>query len=124
MAFSLDKLNINSLSPQQTSGNAKTVGQDSVGGWSRVPVHDHSATADTANLFEMLVNTQNLNSVTQQPMSARGYCAHPSIRDRWALRCMSRCPDQVFSMKRDPQCLSPQASLVLVYRTTAVGMKG
>ncbi|GFV94566.1 hypothetical protein TNCV_3826331 [Trichonephila clavipes] len=36
--------------------------------------------------------------------------AHPSIRDRWALRCMSRGPDQVVSLKRDPQYLSPQAS--------------
>ncbi|GFX04308.1 uncharacterized protein TNCV_3974561 [Trichonephila clavipes] len=56
------------------------------------------------------------NSVTQQPM--RAYCAHPSIRDHWALRYMSRCPDQVASLKRDPQCLSPQASLVLIYRPT------
>ncbi|GFY33328.1 hypothetical protein TNCV_1897801 [Trichonephila clavipes] len=57
-------------------------------------------------------------------MRARAYCAHPSIRDRWALRCMSRFPDQVVSLKRDPQCLSPQASLILVYRPTSVGMKG
>ncbi|GFT54380.1 hypothetical protein TNCV_2727171 [Trichonephila clavipes] len=31
-------------------------------------------------------------------MRARAYCAHPSIRDHWALRCMSRCPDQVVSL--------------------------
>ncbi|GFW12324.1 hypothetical protein TNCV_815791 [Trichonephila clavipes] len=37
---------------------------------------------------------------------------------------MSRCPDQVVSLKRDTECLSPQASLVLIYRSTAVGMKG
>ncbi|GFW08748.1 hypothetical protein TNCV_4299211 [Trichonephila clavipes] len=43
-------------------------------------------------------------------MRARTYCAQPSIRDHWALRCMSRCPDQVVSLKRDPQCLSPQAT--------------
>ncbi|GFS79289.1 hypothetical protein TNCV_4409451 [Trichonephila clavipes] len=42
-------------------------------------------------------------------MKARAYCAHPSIRDHWGLRCMSRCPDQVVSLKRDHQCLSPQA---------------
>ncbi|GFV78580.1 hypothetical protein TNCV_1888861 [Trichonephila clavipes] len=30
------------------------------------------------------------NSVAQQPMRARTYCAHRSIRDHWALRCMSR----------------------------------
>ncbi|GFW71728.1 uncharacterized protein TNCV_219421 [Trichonephila clavipes] len=64
----------------------------------------------------------NSNSVVQQPM--RAYCAHPSIHDHWVLRCMSRCPDQVVSLTRDPQCLSPQASLVLIYRPTAVGMKG
>ncbi|GFV77461.1 uncharacterized protein TNCV_1069901 [Trichonephila clavipes] len=57
-------------------------------------------------------------------MRARAYCAHPSIRDIWALRYMSRCLDQVVSLKRDPQCLSPQESLVLIYRPTAVGMKG
>ncbi|GFX28513.1 uncharacterized protein TNCV_1153221 [Trichonephila clavipes] len=49
-------------------------------------------------------------------------CAHPSIRDHWALRFMSRCPDQAVSLKRDPQCLSPQASLVLTYRRIAVGI--
>ncbi|GFY12961.1 hypothetical protein TNCV_665271 [Trichonephila clavipes] len=27
-------------------------------------------------------------------MKAKAYCAHPSIRDDWALSCMSRCPDQ------------------------------
>ncbi|GFT17527.1 hypothetical protein TNCV_4807671 [Trichonephila clavipes] len=36
---------------------------------------------------------------------------------------MSRCPDQVASLKRDPQCLSPQASLVLLYQPTEE-MKG
>ncbi|GFT29630.1 uncharacterized protein TNCV_4890721 [Trichonephila clavipes] len=58
--------------------------------------------------------------MAQQPMRARAYCAHPSIRDHWVLRCMSRCDDQVVSLKRDPQSLSPQASLVLIYRPTAV----
>ncbi|GFT79423.1 hypothetical protein TNCV_604341 [Trichonephila clavipes] len=57
-------------------------------------------------------------------MRANAYCAHHSIRDRWALWCISRCLDQVVSLKQDPQCLSPQASLVLIYRPTAVGMKG
>ncbi|GFW92583.1 hypothetical protein TNCV_519001 [Trichonephila clavipes] len=37
---------------------------------------------------------------------------------------MSRCPDQVVSQKRYPQCSSPQASLVLIHRPTAGGMKG
>ncbi|GFW98995.1 hypothetical protein TNCV_1782141 [Trichonephila clavipes] len=36
-------------------------------------------------------------------MRTRAYCAHPSVHDRWALRCMSRCPDQVLSLKRDIQ---------------------
>ncbi|GFX20509.1 piggyBac transposable element-derived protein 4 [Trichonephila clavipes] len=44
-------------------------------------------------------------------MRARADCNPPSIRDHWALRCMSRCLDQVVSLKRDPQCLSPQARL-------------
>ncbi|GFS64320.1 uncharacterized protein TNCV_3955231 [Trichonephila clavipes] len=65
------------------------------------------------------------NSVVQQPMRARAYCAHPSMwDDHWVLRCMSRCPEQVVSLKRDHQCLSPKSSLVLIYRPTAVGMKG
>ncbi|PRD27301.1 UNVERIFIED_CONTAM: hypothetical protein NCL1_35732 [Trichonephila clavipes] len=38
----------------------------------------------------------------------RAYCAHPSIRDHWALRCMNRSLDKVVSLKRDFQCLSPQ----------------
>ncbi|GFX74757.1 uncharacterized protein TNCV_3121861 [Trichonephila clavipes] len=32
---------------------------------------------------------------------------------------MSRCPDLAVGLKRDPQCLSPQASLVLIYHPTA-----
>ncbi|GFU90663.1 hypothetical protein TNCV_1942481 [Trichonephila clavipes] len=48
------------------------------------------------------------NSEAQHPMRARAYCAHPSISHHWALRCMSRCPDQTVSMKRDPYWLSPQ----------------
>ncbi|GFW08137.1 hypothetical protein TNCV_2979041 [Trichonephila clavipes] len=43
-------------------------------------------------------------------MRARAYYAHTSIRDHWVLRRMSRYPDQVVSLKRDPQCLSPQSS--------------
>ncbi|GFT07661.1 putative endonuclease-reverse transcriptase [Trichonephila clavipes] len=31
-------------------------------------------------------------------MRARAYCAHPSIRDHWELRYMSRSPDQVVSL--------------------------
>ncbi|GFW97090.1 cAMP-specific 3',5'-cyclic phosphodiesterase 7B [Trichonephila clavipes] len=56
-------------------------------------------------------------------MRTRAYCAHSSIRDHWALRCMSRCPDQVIHLKLDPQCLSPKANLELIYRSTAVGTK-
>ncbi|GFX25945.1 hypothetical protein TNCV_2303271 [Trichonephila clavipes] len=52
-------------------------------------------------------------------MRARALCAHPSIPDHWALRCMNRCPDPVVSLKRDPQCLSPQESSVLIDRPTA-----
>ncbi|GFW12348.1 hypothetical protein TNCV_816031 [Trichonephila clavipes] len=34
-------------------------------------------------------------------MRARTYCGHSSIRDHWVLRCISRYPDQVISLKRD-----------------------
>ncbi|PRD23258.1 UNVERIFIED_CONTAM: hypothetical protein NCL1_46871 [Trichonephila clavipes] len=64
------------------------------------------------------------NSAAQQPMRASAYRAHPSIRNHWALRCMSRYSALVVSLKRDTQRLSPQASWVLIYRPTAVGMKG
>ncbi|GFX81878.1 hypothetical protein TNCV_2570781 [Trichonephila clavipes] len=46
----------------------------------------------------------NSSSVPQQPMTARAYCAYLSVRDHWVLRFMSRCPDQVVSLKRDPEC--------------------
>ncbi|GFW34505.1 hypothetical protein TNCV_501231 [Trichonephila clavipes] len=70
-----------------------------------------------------LVEVHN-RMLAQQLMRAIAYCAHPSIRDYLALRYTSRCLDHVVSLKRDPQCLSPQESLVLIYRSTAVGMKG
>ncbi|GFW81104.1 hypothetical protein TNCV_4804721 [Trichonephila clavipes] len=56
-------------------------------------------------------------------MRGRAYCAHPRKRDRCALRRMSRCPDKVASLKQDAQCLSLPASLVLIYRPTAIGIK-
>ncbi|GFT85186.1 hypothetical protein TNCV_496441 [Trichonephila clavipes] len=56
-------------------------------------------------------------------MRARNYYAHPNIRDHWALRCINRCPDLVVCLKRDLQCLRPQASLVLIYRPNVAGMK-
>ncbi|GFT22132.1 hypothetical protein TNCV_3271791 [Trichonephila clavipes] len=64
------------------------------------------------------------NSVAQQSMRARNYNAHSNIRDHWALRCMNRCPDLVVCLKRDLQCLRPEASLVLMYRPNVAGMKG
>ncbi|GFU97469.1 hypothetical protein TNCV_1913241 [Trichonephila clavipes] len=60
----------------------------------------------------------NSNSLVQQPMRAKAYCAHLNIRDHWALRRMSKSPDQVVSLKQNPQCLMPQESLVLIYRPT------
>ncbi|GFU73222.1 hypothetical protein TNCV_493471 [Trichonephila clavipes] len=57
-------------------------------------------------------------------MRARNFYAHPNIHDHWALRCINRCPDLVVSLKRDLQCLRPQASLVLIYRPNEEGMKG
>ncbi|GFW36123.1 hypothetical protein TNCV_4929861 [Trichonephila clavipes] len=56
---------------------------------------------------EMFYFSPEWSCLAQQPMRARAYCAHPSIRGHWALRSISRCPDQVVSL-----CLSPQASLV------------
>ncbi|GFX11523.1 hypothetical protein TNCV_5140991 [Trichonephila clavipes] len=55
---------------------------------------------------------------------ARNYCAHHNTRDHWTLRCMNRCPDLVVCLKRDLQCLRPEASLVLIYRPNVAGMKG
>ncbi|GFW14670.1 hypothetical protein TNCV_1561331 [Trichonephila clavipes] len=37
---------------------------------------------------------------------------------------MNRCPDLVLCLKRDLQCLRPEASLVLIYRPNVAGMKG
>ncbi|GFY02123.1 uncharacterized protein TNCV_5099841 [Trichonephila clavipes] len=37
---------------------------------------------------------------------------------------MNRCPDLVVCLKRDLQCLRPEASLVLIYRPYVAGMKG
>ncbi|GFW16994.1 transposon Tf2-11 polyprotein [Trichonephila clavipes] len=36
---------------------------------------------------------------------------------------MNRCPDLVVCLKRDLQCLRPEASLVLIYRPNVAGMK-
>ncbi|GFW84630.1 hypothetical protein TNCV_2596751 [Trichonephila clavipes] len=38
-------------------------------------------------------------------MKAKADYAHLSIYDHWALRCISRCPDQGVGPKRDPYCL-------------------
>ncbi|GFU33823.1 hypothetical protein TNCV_2169881 [Trichonephila clavipes] len=46
--------------------------------------------------------------LAQQPTRARAYCAHPNIRGHWALRCVSRCPYQVVSLKRDPSVYAPK----------------
>ncbi|GFX45693.1 hypothetical protein TNCV_1422771 [Trichonephila clavipes] len=57
-------------------------------------------------------------------MRARNYYAHPNIRDHCAQRCMNRYPDLAVCLKRNLQCLRPQASLLLIYRPNAAGMKG
>ncbi|GFW85979.1 hypothetical protein TNCV_1967871 [Trichonephila clavipes] len=57
-------------------------------------------------------------------MGTKAYCAPLSIRDHWALRCMSRCPDQVINLKRKTPVFSPQASLVLICRPTEVSRLG
>ncbi|GFW93283.1 hypothetical protein TNCV_2604011 [Trichonephila clavipes] len=89
--------------------------------YSRCKIFVQVSTATcVTHLLTFPLPSSNSNSVAQQPMA---YCAHPSLRDHLALRYMSRCPHQVVSLKRDPQYLSPQGSLVLIYRLTAVGMK-
>ncbi|GFW26896.1 hypothetical protein TNCV_1377391 [Trichonephila clavipes] len=57
-------------------------------------------------------------------MRAMNYCAHHNTSDHWTLRCMNRCPDLVVCLKRDLQCLRPEASLVLIYRHNVAEMKG
>ncbi|GFX59256.1 hypothetical protein TNCV_4304881 [Trichonephila clavipes] len=61
--------------------------------------------------------------MAQQSTRARNYCAHHNTRDHWTLRCMNRCPDLVVCLKRDLQCLRPEASLVLIYRHNVAGME-
>ncbi|GFV14663.1 hypothetical protein TNCV_2586361 [Trichonephila clavipes] len=73
---------------------------------------------------EAILKLKTQNSVAQQSMRAMNYCAHPNTRDHWTLRRMNRCPDLVVCLKRDLQCLRPQASLVLIYRPNVAGMKG
>ncbi|GFT95942.1 transposable element Tcb1 transposase [Trichonephila clavipes] len=84
---------------------------------------DDNARPHRANIVDECLQSEDI-TLAQQPMRARVHCVHPSTRDHWSLRYKSRCPDQVVSLKRDPQCLSPQASLVLIYRPTTVRMKG
>ncbi|GFW15608.1 transposable element Tcb1 transposase [Trichonephila clavipes] len=61
-------------------------------------------------LLDNVVQSMQLSSsvyklVVQQPMRAKVYFAHLSIRDHWALRCMSRCSDLVITLMRNLQCL-------------------
>ncbi|GFV31471.1 hypothetical protein TNCV_3462771 [Trichonephila clavipes] len=39
-------------------------------------------------------------------------------------KCMNRSPDLVVCLRRDLQCLRPEASLVLIYRPKVAGMQG
>ncbi|GFX14786.1 hypothetical protein TNCV_1485291 [Trichonephila clavipes] len=38
-------------------------------------------------------------------MRARAYCAHPSILDHWALRCISRCQQSGGQSEARPKVL-------------------
>ncbi|GFU50315.1 HTH_Tnp_Tc3_2 domain-containing protein [Trichonephila clavipes] len=62
------------------------------------------------SLLSSVFNSDS-NSVVQQPMRARAYCAHPSIRDHWALRCMNICTDQVVSLQRDPPVIKSPSKI-------------
>ncbi|GFX58037.1 retrovirus-related Pol polyprotein from transposon 17.6 [Trichonephila clavipes] len=79
---------------------------------------------DDVILFTKTIDDHFELLVAQQSMRARNYCAHHNTRDHWTLRCMNRCPDLVVCLKRDLQCLRPEASLVLIYRRNVAGMKG
>ncbi|GFS95086.1 hypothetical protein TNCV_2704491 [Trichonephila clavipes] len=48
-------------------------------------------------------------------MRVKAYYAHLSIRDHWALRYMSRCPDQVVSLKRNPHLVPKSAALTTIH---------
>ncbi|GFT43756.1 hypothetical protein TNCV_4464281 [Trichonephila clavipes] len=65
--------------------------------------------SELSNALEFQLINHNAAKMVQQPVRAKTYCAHPSIRDHWALRYMSRCPDN--QSQGRTQCLSPQASL-------------
>ncbi|GFW84134.1 hypothetical protein TNCV_4877971 [Trichonephila clavipes] len=82
------------------------------------PMHAFNLTRLKVLLLAWGGSLERERGVAQQPMRAGANCAHPSIRDHWAQRCMSRCPDEVVNLKQDAQCLTPQASLV-IYRPTA-----
>ncbi|GFT72037.1 hypothetical protein TNCV_2516561 [Trichonephila clavipes] len=56
----------------------------------------------------------------QQPLKAKPYCAHLSIRDHEVLELISRSGGH--SEAKSPM-FSPQASLVLIYRASE-GVKG
>ncbi|GFU09202.1 retrovirus-related Pol polyprotein from transposon 297 [Trichonephila clavipes] len=51
-------------------------------------------------------------------MRARAYCTHPSIRDHWELRCMSRCPDQ----RRDQEQTDLIYDLLQLHKQLELGM--
>ncbi|GFY27319.1 hypothetical protein TNCV_2069391 [Trichonephila clavipes] len=72
-----------------------------------------SRVAPQCNINEHSLATK-LNSVAQQPMRPWPSQGHFSTPDHWALMCMSRCPDQVGSLKRrNPQCLVPKQARYL-----------
>ncbi|GFW36645.1 hypothetical protein TNCV_1956451 [Trichonephila clavipes] len=71
----------------------------------------------------IIIQKYNLLTKSAIKLKLSRVTAHPSIRDHWALKSMSRCPNQVVSLKRDPKRLSHQARLVLLYRPTVLEMK-
>ncbi|GFW86981.1 uncharacterized protein TNCV_1383971 [Trichonephila clavipes] len=57
-------------------------------------------------------------------MRVKACCAHPSIRDHWALRCMGRCPDQVDSLNcRTSKWESKTRDGVLLVSTHATNLE-
>ncbi|GFW35750.1 hypothetical protein TNCV_4435971 [Trichonephila clavipes] len=57
-------------------------------------------------------------------MRARNYCAHHNTRDHWDAEVHEQMSRFGVCLKRDLQCLRPEASLVLIYRPNVAGMKG
>ncbi|GFV86933.1 hypothetical protein TNCV_2198851 [Trichonephila clavipes] len=69
------------------------------------------ATSKPPKQTKIFILHLNSNSVAQQPMRTTAYCAHFTVSDHWTLKDMSRCSDQVVSLKRNTQCFKSPRKL-------------